>query len=377
MSVLTVYFCGTGSHRFDDTNPNFWNGELVSTLAANDQGKEYANWIAVDGPGSGNLQADELFVEPGGYYNWNQTLFGKGWEENVQHALQIIKGHSTWQRKALSEDEYDRLKAAGIPIPGPTATASWFWRTYSYGDRKVTPQMLQEQIIKQFRKDGIVPTQVNLVGWSRGGISCHMLANAMLADDELKKLPVNIFAIDPVPGVGNFDRHRVQLGENVRQYVGFFSRDERSKGFSCVIPKTHASTRCHVYPMPGRHATLVGNAAADGASGGKVLPEPGLIVRHLAEVCLTRWGVKLNKMLKLSESDLQNYHQALSRDDGKYQAMRKHSYTRITESEKNERYVSLGDKGTAFSNIKGAAFQPDSALASPLKWSVTAYKEIR
>lgn len=377
MSVLTVYFCGTGSHRFDDTNPSFWNGELVSTLASNDLGKEYAHWIAVDGPGSGNLQADQMFVEPGGYYNWNQTLFGKGWEENVQHALQIIKGKSDWQRKQLSEEEFQRLKKAGVPVPGPTAAASWFWRTYSYGDRKVTPQMLQEQIIKTFRKDGIVPTQVNLVGWSRGGVSCHMLANAMLADDELKKLPVNIFAIDPVPGVGNFAKHRVHLGENVKQYVGFFSRDERSKGFSCVIPKTHASTRCHVYPMPGRHATLVGNASADGAGSGKDLAEPGLIVRHFAEVCLTRWGVKLGKMLKLGESVLRAHHQALNRDDAKYQAMCKHSYTLVTEAEKNERYVSLADKGVAFSSVKGEPFQPNSALAAPIKWDGAAYKEIR
>lgn len=377
MSVLTVYFCGTGSHRFDDTNPNFWNGELVSTLAANDQGKEYAHWIAVDGPGSGDQQADELFVESGGYYNWNQTLFGKGWEENVQHALQIIKGQANWQRKELSEEEYQRLKAAGVPIPASTSTASWFWRTYNYGDRKITPQMLQEQIIKQFRKDGIVPSQVNLVGWSRGGISCHMLANAMLADDALKKLPVNIFAIDPVPGVINFERHRVQLGENVKQYVGFYSRDERSKGFSCVIPTTHASTRCHVYPMPGRHATLVGNASADGAGSGKELAEPGLIVRHLAEVCLTRWGVKLNKMLNLSDDHLQNYHQAVGRDDEKYQAMRKHSYVKFTESKNDERYVSLGDKGAAFSSIQGEAFQPESALAAPVKWGPAAYKDIR
>lgn len=377
MSVLTVYFCGTGSHRFDDANPSFWNGELVSTLATNDQGKEYAHWIAVDGPGSGNLQADELFVKPGGYYNWNQTLFGKGWEENVQHAMQIIKGRSNWQRKELSEDEYQRLKASGVPIPEPTATASWFWRTYNYGHRKITPQMLQEQIIKQFRKDGIIPTQVNLVGWSRGGISCHMLANAMLADSELSKLPVNIFAIDPVPGVGNFDSHRVQLGANVKEYVGFFSRDERSKGFSCVVPKTHGTTRCHIYPMSGRHATLVGNASADGAGGGKVLAEPGLIVRHLAEVCLTRWGAKLNKMLKLSEGDLNNHHQALARDDGKYESMRKHSYTVITESKKNERRVSLGDQSVAFSSVQGEAFQPDSALASPVTWSAATYKDIR
>lgn len=377
MSVMTVYFCGTGSHRFDDKNPNFWNGELVSTLAANDQGKEFAHWIAVDGPGNGDLQSDDLFVEPGGYFNWNQTLFGKGWEENVQHALQIIKGQSNWQRNELSEDDYKRLKAAGVPIPDATATSSWFWRTYNYGNRPITPQMLQEQIIKQFRKDGIIPTQINLVGWSRGGVSCHMLANALLADNQLKDLPVNIFAIDPVPGIGNFDRHRVQLGENVKQYVGFFSRDERSKGFACVIPKAHVRTRCHVYPMPGRHATLVGNASADGATGGKVLAEPGLVVRHFAEVCLTNWGVKLQKMLKLDDKALQNYHQAMISDDGKYQAMHKHSYTLVTESKDDQRSVCLGDKDTAFSSIQGAAFQPDSALAAPIKWDMTTYQEIR
>jgi hypothetical protein len=31
-----------------------------------------------------------------------------------------------------------------------------------------------------------------------------MLANAMLADPLLTTIPVNIFAIDPVPGMGNF-----------------------------------------------------------------------------------------------------------------------------------------------------------------------------
>ncbi|MFK0086808.1 hypothetical protein ACIQUS_05870 [Pseudomonas sp. NPDC090755] len=376
MSVLTVYFCGTGSHRFDDTNPNFWSGELISTLAANDLGKEYAHWIAVDGPGSGNLQADNLFVESGGYYNWTATAFGKGWEENVSHALQIIKGKSNWQRKALSEEEYQRLKAAGVSIPEMTATASWFWRTYSYGDRKVTPQMLQEQIIKQFRKDGIVPTQVNLVGWSRGGISCHMLANAMLADPELNKIPVNIFAADPVPGTGNFQVHRVKLGANVRQYVGFYARDERSAGFTCVVPETHASTRCHIYPIPGRHATLVGNASANGDAGPKVLAEPGLIVRHFAEVCLTRWGAKLDKMLKLTDRQLAEYHQALARDEGKYQAIRKYTYT-IGTSDKGDRSVSVGSKGYMFSAVKGTRLAPSEGLASPVAKDGLAYKDIR
>ncbi|MBA5981536.1 hypothetical protein HT737_17160, partial [Pseudomonas sp. MD195_PC81_125] len=210
MSTLTIFFCGTGSTKFDTSNSNYWNGELVSTLASHHTGREFAEWIVVDGPGSSNLQADELFTKSADY-GLSGTLFGKGWEENVQHAMNIIKGKCDWQRQQLTEAEYNRLKAAGIPIEDVKIEGSWFWRKYNYGERSVTQQKLQEQIIKTFRKDGIIPTQVNLVGWSRGGISCHMLANAMFNESTLKSIPVKILAIDPVPGIGNFQEHRVKL----------------------------------------------------------------------------------------------------------------------------------------------------------------------
>lgn len=375
MSIFTAYFCGTGSHRFDEANPSFWNGELVSTLAGNDQSREFAHWIAVDGPGSGNMQDDDLFVEPGGYFNWTGQLFGRGWEENVAHVMQIIKGRSNWQRTELSEEEYEKLKAAGVPIPDATSTAAWFWRTYDYGKRPVTPQALQAQIINQFRKP-LIPTQVNLVGWSRGGISCHMLANAMAADPELKDVPVNIFAIDPVPGVGNVQTHRVKLAGNVREYVGFYSRDERSKGFACVIPATEPGTQTSVYPMPGRHATLVGNASADGAGSGKVLAEPGMIVRHFAEVCLKRWGVQLGECLNLSDSDLMAHHKSISANDEQYRAMRGKSYTVITEGENEDRFVHYGEKGTSFSFVRGENLDPSDGL-SQTSWTAQSYKALR
>lgn len=115
MTTLTIFFCGTGSNKFDDKHKNFWDGEIVSTLAAHHSGREFAEWIVVDGPGSGNLQADDLFTKTS-EYGLSGTLFGKGWDENVQHALNIIKGKCDWQRKQLTEAEYNRLKAAGIPI---------------------------------------------------------------------------------------------------------------------------------------------------------------------------------------------------------------------------------------------------------------------
>lgn len=374
MSVLTVYFSGTGSHRFDDSNPNFWNGELVATLASNDQGKEFAHWVTIDGPGSGNLQADERFVNTPAY-GLSGTLFGSGWEENVEHAMQIIKGTCDWKRIELSEEEYNRLKDAGVPIQDMQATGSWYWRRYSYGTREVTPQSLQEQIIKIFRKGGAIPSQVNLVGWSRGGISCHMLANAMYNDPELAHIPVNIFAIDPVPGVLNIQEHRVLLHDNVQEYVGFFARDERSKGFACVVPQTAAGTQVHVYPLPGRHATLVGNASMDGASAGDVLTAPGLIVRHFAEQCLTRWGVVLEKTLELTDQQLMTHHLSLGQDDAHYQAMRTQSYTFLTESQQSERFVHWGMKDAAFSEVQGAPLEPPAGLSTP-GWDARSYKHI-
>jgi hypothetical protein len=379
MSVLTVFFCGTGSNQYDIHNKSYWNGELISTLASNMTSKEFVDWIIIDGPGSGNLQADELFIEPGGY-GLTGTLFGKGWEENVAHALAIIKGKTDWQRKKLTKQEYDRLKKANIPIDDLDRTGCWLWRTYDYGDRKVTPQQLQEKIIQIFRKKDEkgrpIPKQVNLVGWSRGGISCHMLANAMQADPDLKHIAVNIFAIDPVPGLLNFQQHRVVLGPNVKQYIGFYARDERSRGFACVAPKTAPGTSVHIYPMAGRHATLVGNAAIDGANGQKALVEPGLILRHYAEQCLTRWGAELDKKLNLSIATVDEYLKVIAKDDLKYVSMRKESYTALTESDKDERKISWGDKGVKFSDVSGSGFIPNAALAAPMAPSSSYHKPV-
>lgn len=374
MTTLTIFFCGTGSTKFDNQNPTYWNGELVSTLASHHGGREFAEWIVIDGPGTSNLQADELFTKSGDY-GLSGTLFGKGWEENVKHAINIIKGKCDWEREKLTEAEYNRLKAAGIPIEDVIVEGSWLWRKYNYGDRSVTQQKLQEQIIKTFRKDGVIPTNVNLVGWSRGGISCHMLANAMFKDSALKNIPVNIFAIDPVPGIGNFQEEKVKLNANVKEYVGFYARDERSKGFSCVIPQTATGTRTHIYPMPGRHGTLVGNAAADGVSGPKALAEPGLIVRHFAEVCLKRWGVPLDKTTNLTSTDLQNHHNAMASAAAKYKAMEKCSYTFFTELDQGERYVSLGSNGVKFSAVKGTIYAPATGLTTGLQ-DVAAYQHI-
>ena len=364
MTVLTVYLCGTGSNSFDNNNPTFWQGELVSTLAQNNQGREFAQWFIVDGPGSGNLQEDDLWVESPNYSDIKGSLFGSGWEENVNHVLCLMKGNFDWQREKLTEEQYNQLKKAGIPIEDVKVTGSFLWRKYDYGDRHVTQQQLQQQIIRIFRKDGIIPTQVNLVGWSRGGITCHMLANAMLADSQLKDIPVNIFAIDPVPGPLNFQPEKVTLGKNVKEYVGFYAKDERSKGFTCVIPTVAADTKMHIFPISGRHATLVGNASIDGSEGENKLYAPGLVVRHFAEVCLTRWGCDLANKLALTDTQITGYHSDIANDADKYTAMRRKTYSIYESTGKDERKVSLGKEGKAFSEIVGVQYNPSAGLTA-------------
>lgn len=168
MTILTVYFCGTGVTKFKDSNKQYWQGELVSMLASNNLGREFAEWIIIDGPGSGNLQQDELWVKDGGYHNWTGVGFGKGWKENVQHVIHIIKGNFDWQREKLTEKQYNLLKKANIAIDDVEVSGSYFWRHYDYGNRKVSQQQLQQQIIKMYRKGGVIPSRVNIVGWSRG-----------------------------------------------------------------------------------------------------------------------------------------------------------------------------------------------------------------
>ncbi|MCF5023108.1 hypothetical protein [Pseudomonas lurida] len=364
MTIFTVYFCGTSSTKYDDSKSTYWNGELVSTLAKNNLGKEFAEWIIIDGPGSGNLQADELFTEPGGYYKMTGVAFGLGWVENVKHATNIMKGKFDWQRETLTEENYKQLKNAGIPIDDVETKGSWFWRKYNYGSRHVTQQQLQEQIIKQFRKDGVIPTQVNLIGWSRGGISCTMLANAMWEDSDLKNIPVNIFAIDPVPGALNFQGDKVKLGGNVKEYVAIYARDERSLGFNCAVPDTDSATKIHIYPMAGRHATLVGNAATNGVSGAKVFFEPGDIVRHYAETCLTRWGVSLDKKLMLTKAQLDQRLATIKRSYDTYTTMRTQSYLGVCTDVQGEREIYYDGKHTNFTAAHAPRFSPDKGLST-------------
>jgi hypothetical protein len=287
---------------------------------------------AVDGPGSGKLQDKHLWVAPDNHYNSTQIAWGHGWIQNVQHLLAVIKDEAQRQTEQLDAQrriikqhgrEYVRVKNKN-------------------NDQTRTVQMRNV-------------TQVNAIGWSRGGVTCHMLANAIAADRDLRNVKVNVFAVDPVPGTGNFGQDQILIPKNVENYVAIYAHDERSKGFAPVVPDIQdpKKTKVTMYTMPGRHGTLPGNACKDGASA---LPwlfyGPGIITRWLAETALTSWGTNLdNKLVVTPQFALHLYDQML-RQEADYEAMRPNVYLGVVEGSVEEsRWVGKGETWAQFSDI--------------------------
>lgn len=191
-----------------------------------------------------------------------------------------------------------------------------------------------------------------------------MLANAMAKDSALSGIPVNIFAIDPVPGTGNFQKERCSLPGNVKNYVAVYARDERSKGFAPIVPKCASATKILILPFPGRHATVAGNGAIDGAEGAQALPQSGALVRGLAEKFLAEWGTQLDKRSSFGKDVIVKMYEAMADDADKYQTLRTKVYT-TTENSNGERYIGLGEagKGAAFSAAKDDGWDAPKGLA--------------
>lgn len=340
MASFTVFFCGTGSKSYDFANTNYHAGELISTLARNHKGHEFVDWIIVDGPGSGNLQEAEKWVPAPWYSALRGTAQGKGWEENVAHAIAILIGKTNEGRSKYTRKEKNILKKSG-GVAHKVAGLLWGERTaYHKLHPRISPQQLQLKKLEILGQNKVFDT-INVIGWSRGAVTCHMFANAIAQTHELSGCKVNIFACDPVPGTGKFNNHRIKTTGRIGEYVAIYSCDERSRGFTPVLADLPASTRRFRTTIPGRHATLVGNASVDGDNGFNCLFGPGRVTRHLAESFLERWGTPLKNRLRLSDQTLLSLYDTMLGNEGKFVAMRDESYTFFTQ--KGARAVGLGD----------------------------------
>jgi hypothetical protein len=185
--------------------------------------------------------------------------------------------------------------------------------------------------------------QFNFVGHSRGAVAAIMAAWFLYAygSDQIRQIPVNIFAIDPVPGTGEWYSILTQLPPNVAHYVGVYAWDQcvqpGDMPFSALVPRpnglmmgadnhitlTHYSwwpwnrwkyladdsqkqdplkpastaqpTNYELFACRGRHSTVAGNSTADGKYdprnvSAEVQSVPQLVYR-MVRAYLTQWGV--------------------------------------------------------------------------------------
>uniref|UniRef100_A0A7S1IYI0 DUF676 domain-containing protein n=1 Tax=Eutreptiella gymnastica TaxID=73025 RepID=A0A7S1IYI0_9EUGL len=104
-------------------------------------------------------------------------------------------------------------------------------------------------------------TTVNIMGYSRGAIIGVMLAHMLNEDDTTKQLEVNLMLCDPVPGPAVHKAHLRKAGvvpPNVKNVLIVLMRDERSPGFSLLLPMNRQPcSTFEVDLMPGNHLTAV------------------------------------------------------------------------------------------------------------------------
>lgn len=266
-AVFTIYNCGT-SHNRQNLD------ETVADLASRTVGAENRDWMINDGPGSyshaagasapmadrglaaqaktpGTCDPVTGLGQKAAFAVTRGVVDGFGWEENVAHTMAVLN--------------------ATIDLP----------------------------------------KTINMVGWSRGAITCFMIAHALADTPRTAGIPVNIFAFDPVPGPGNFDDpNKVTLPTNVRAYAAIVQEDERRKIFRPTLINADAvgGAKAKFYYMPGGHSTGVF----------RMKTEVGLIGAFLAHRFLQKHGTQLNTPISLTARDLCELYAKIRMDLAQY-----------------------------------------------------------
>ncbi|HMW21863.1 MAG TPA: hypothetical protein PKC59_00380 [Burkholderiaceae bacterium] len=223
MTVWTFYNHGTRSSSL--TGPD--TGEIVTLFGNNDRRPMFSGKIINEGVGSiGDPQkiAFEFSRNQGGTYFVKQTGLASG----------------------------------GTVARGVTAgTGSG---VHDNVDNSV-------ELVRALNLSNNKPEAINMIGWSRGAVTCIRIAWKLWQsqDPNIRDIPVNIFAVDPVAGAGHSTEvDATTVTPNVRNYFATLATGERRRFFKPIAGhRLHvadpAATRAWVVPMPGDHSDTAYN----------------------------------------------------------------------------------------------------------------------
>jgi hypothetical protein len=267
--IFSIYNCGT-SHNRQNLD------ETVADLARRSAGSENRDWMINDGPGSSS-------------------------QNSGKSATAAQRGLAAQANTPGTRNPVTGFKEASFMAAARGVIDGYGWQQ----NVDHTMAILQATID--------LPRTINMVGWSRGAITCFMIAHALLQNPRTKGISVNIFAFDPVPGPGNLhDPDKVTLPGNVKRYAAVVQQDERNKIFKPVLIDADSAPGMNTrfYYMPGGHSTAVFRAKS----------EVGLIAAYLAHRFLQKHGTRLTSAIQLTARDMCELYAKVRMDMAKYQA---------------------------------------------------------
>ena len=203
--IFTVYNCGTGFNRERTDELIGYLGSITTGMQAKPNSvTPQDKWMICDGPGSAPKGTDPDSHTPGSglFKQLRGNITGHGWEQNVVDAMTIIKFIH---------------QASPIDI-------------------------------------------INMAGWSRGAVTCHMLSHALASDPKTQDITVNIFAADPVAGPGNrADPTKNTIPTNVASYFAIVAENENRSIMKPVnvnqimTDSLETGQKAKVIKVPGEH----------------------------------------------------------------------------------------------------------------------------
>ena len=343
-NVLTLFCHGTDYHRDKDPTKQ----EMITALSENIKGSEAliektgeptpdnffpyalrsksANYLILEGPGSDTVasgskksitRSKTTHSHPGsdnpmfggskksaasikaptgrkkGLFNRPVKADAFGSKANIRDEF----GNITGTRKFTKEEKKFRESFVG------NTDSPWQLSGRIYGSGWDDNVYRAVYLVTHLLGMGREPKYINIIGWSRGAVTCLKIANKLF-EVFADTIYINIFAVDPVPGgKTTITPDITTIPPNVNAYLGVLALNDNRSNFDCLdreklkilrpvrTPQFILTPKIHLLPMFGNHSDVVcagKPSSADAALSGK-------LVLHLAWRFLTHFGTKFEE----------------------------------------------------------------------------------
>ncbi|WP_157682983.1 hypothetical protein [Burkholderia ubonensis] len=261
MKILTIYNHGTGGSRTKTAD----KGEIVNIFGNHAKGREGSDFIITEGVGKLGSPHKRLYVQNNSSESMDYIKVNPSSVRKKDVLNKVVGRIGGLVLGKMNEDIL--MQASGIGV-----------------DENVASTI---NIITMMCRSGNAPDVINMMGWSRGGVTCIRIAHFLNLVPELSRIPVNIFAIDPVAGRGHDDEIDARtIGKNVNHYVATLSIHENRSSFAPMdynLIRIAGARKVLILPMPGIHSDTA-----------KFHNSAGKITFHLCAKFLAKHGTSLS-----------------------------------------------------------------------------------